>query len=352
MNISRAVSDAWNKFRDLLSGEISRVGKAASDITREAGSTPARTAANTLESKDEGIGKTVAAAGKEENEQPQTAVPEEPTHHREPLEHVIDEKGGPRFDSPRSAFFDPEINKQIGDDLRARHGIEVYNFDMSGADTYTIREIGAAFDDILPKYPRLDILSIKIDGDLKIDRGFAEARESWLRNGDNLRAGTKMYFSAYYAKNPEALYKTVQEAVSRKHFFQGTELRPVYRTVVHEIGHAVAHAGRLPERGVEVERSIWDYYIQKYGHKDSFQRTQESYLNWLADGLSGYSFRSGRLNLEEAAPEAFVNVEVDGSRASEPAVVIHKIMLEKAEQAGWRCSVWDDIEEYPEDYLN
>jgi hypothetical protein len=318
VNISRAVSDAWNKFRDLLSGEISRVGKAASDVSREAGSTPARAAANTLEPKDKDLGKTLAEAGKFET-------------------------SPPPFDAARTA------NTKVGDDLVERHAIKIYNFDTPGLDTRVVGEFGAGIDDMLTKYPpagkglSLSFYNMK-------DLPETSALTVTMRKGDSTAAA--IVFREDDAKNPGRVVDAAEGRVQSGLMNKGHERRPVYYNAVHEFGHVMVNESLLyrdvdsPERFAEsvdsADSALRSYYRDKYGEGRDESEVEESYLKWRSK-LSGYSFRDGDKNGDiidgEANAESFVDVEMNGSQASEPAQVLHQRIVESAKMR-WRGNGW------------
>ncbi|WP_157170984.1 hypothetical protein [Nocardia araoensis] len=220
------------------------------------------------------------------------------------------------------------INRQIGEGLLERHGIEAYGFGTPGVSTDTVRGIAAALDDMLAKYPHTRILSIEI-GDVEGD--IARALEDRVGLTD-LRA-TRITFSTKYATDPVLLSTDVSKAVQRRHFVPRSH-GPAYSTIVHEFGHALTYAGRSAAVG-KADSALLDHYRKTYGHKGSDSDTDESYLKWR-DQLSGYSFwKNGEFHPVEALAEAFADVELNGARASEPAQVMHRLLVDTAESQ-WR----------------
>lgn len=219
------------------------------------------------------------------------------------------------------------LNARIGEELTDRHGIKVYAFDMPGVDTGTIREIATALDRMLAKYPHVRILSVDI-GDVEGD--IARALEDRVHYTD-LKA-TRITFSKKYATNPILLSKDTADAVQRRHFFPRSQ-GAAYSAIVHEFGHALTYAGQSAAVG-RADSHLFDYYLRTHGHESPGGDIDSSYRVWL-DQLSGYSFWKGDIHPMEALAEAFADVELNGERASEPARVLHNLLVDTAESE-WR----------------
>lgn len=219
------------------------------------------------------------------------------------------------------------FNEQIGRGLTERHGIDVYGFGLPGVDTGTVREIVTALDDMLAEYPHTRILSVEISD---VDGDIAQALEDRLPHAD-LKA-TRIAFSKKYATDPVLLSRDVSEAVQGGHFFPRPG-GPAYSTIVHEFGHALTYAGRSAAVG-SADSHLFAHYLQKYGHANPGIDISESYRIWRGQ-LSGYSFWKGDFHPTEALAEAFTDVSLNRDRASEPAQVLHKMLVETAE-AEWR----------------
>ncbi|MFI9413981.1 hypothetical protein [Nocardia gamkensis] len=219
------------------------------------------------------------------------------------------------------------LNEQIGKVLTERHGIEVYGFGTPGVDTDMVREIVTALDDMLAKYPHTRILSVEI-GD--VDGDIAQALEDRLPHAD-LRA-TRIIFSKKYAADAVQLSKNVSDAVQRGHFFPRSG-GPAYSAIVHEFGHALTYAGRSDAVG-RADSHLVEHYLRTYGHENPGGDITASYNTWRGQ-LSGYSFWRGDFHPTEALAEAFTDVELNGDQASEPAQVLHKLLMDTAESE-WR----------------
>lgn len=226
------------------------------------------------------------------------------------------------------------VNKAIAEDLSARHGFKVTGFDTPGLDTHTVREIAAALDDMLRKYPRAgsDILSLEIGRPTTGEHRWAETRPHWSGPGEGpLRFGSRLLFSETHAQNPEWAAEMMREAVRAGHLAPGSDLRPVYSTMVHEFGHVLANSGE--SRAVRAADDVLQrHYARTYG---SGGHSAEAFERWRAQ-LPSYSFWvDGRFHPTEAVAEAFTDVELNGTAASEPAQLLHRTLLDAAEMT-WR----------------
>jgi hypothetical protein len=97
--------------------------------------------------------------------------------------------------------------------------------------------------------------------------------------------------------------------------------------MVHEFGHVLANSGK--SRTVRAADDVLlRHYIRTYGHGGY---STEAFARWRAQ-LPGYSFwADGRFHPIEAVAEAFTDVELNGTAASEPAQVLHRMLVDTAE---------------------
>ncbi|MBF6302760.1 hypothetical protein IU459_35285 [Nocardia amamiensis] len=312
----KAIGKAWADLRD----ELIPLTKSAAEVR----AAPPRRSAEYLHA----AGSALPAA----DESNALKVAAASVGDREPHPHP----GSPGADSSQSSNAHPQLpvrrrpgelerlNEQIATGLTERHGIEVYGFGTPGVDTGTVREIVTALDDMLAKYPHTRILSVEI-GD--VDGDIARALEDRLPHAD--LTATRITFSRKYATDPALLSKDVSEAVQRGHFSPRAE-GPAYSAIVHEFGHALTYAGRSDAVG-RADSVLFDHYLRTYRHEDP---RGDLYETWR-DQLSGYSFWKGDFHPTEALAEAFTDVELNGDRASEPAQVLHKLLIDTAESE-WR----------------
>ncbi|WP_040793628.1 hypothetical protein [Nocardia paucivorans] len=237
---------------------------------------------------------------------------------------------GSRSELSRRVVSDPRVNSRIGEDLAERHNLDVFGFGTPGFDTHTVREFVTGIDDMLTKYPKTSIVAVRIDRLKKGARSFAESWESKSLVDHPPRYGTAIAFSEKYAKDPNLLAERARRSVEKKHFPPGADERPAYYAAIHEFGHALSDSGKSKALD-KAEETLKDYYSRKYGHRNDGM----TYEQWR-DQLSGYGFHDdGSLNPVEALAESFFDVEMNGAQASEPAQVLHKLLLDTAESE-WR----------------
>ncbi|MGW5384833.1 hypothetical protein [Nocardia sp. NPDC003963] len=185
-------------------------------------------------------------------------------------------------------------------------------------------------NDMLAKYPLTRVMAVEISS-LANDRDIAQAASGYRSDSREDRA-TTIFFSTRHATNPALLLETVSEAVGRKHF-KKSPAPPAYAMVVHEFGHALTFEGH--SRAVEkADSHLRDHFLRKHGDELSDIESEGAYLAWR-DQLSGYSFSRGRFHPMEALAEAFADVELNGSAASEPAKVLHELLVSTAQEQ-WR----------------
>lgn len=244
-----------------------------------------------------------------------------------------DDSGCAYGQSSHPVVSDPAVNQRIGEDLAARHGIEVFGFEAPGLDTHTVGEIALAVDDMLTKYPnaKTELVSVGIR---RLRSEFGLTEKLWTTTDGSNRVGSRISFSAEVAKNPTALFKGVTEFVQKGYFNPGSERRPAYSTIVHEFGHVLANVDG--EKVLDkADSALLDHFMRRYGSEKFVEVDPEnSFKKWRAQ-LSGYSFWREDLYGAEALPDAFTDVEINRERASEPAQVLHKLLVDTAESE-WR----------------
>ncbi|MEU7629573.1 hypothetical protein AB0C34_06250 [Nocardia sp. NPDC049220] len=198
---------------------------------------------------------------------------------------------------------------------------------MPGVDTDTVRDISAALDDMLAKYPHTKILSVEISN---VEGDIAQALEDVLRH--NGVKGTRILFSERYATDRNLLSTAVRDAVQRGHF-NSMPAPPAYGAIVHEFGHALSFSGRSAAVD-SADSDLLEHYLRTDGSRLSGGDIMESYRIWRGQ-LNGYSFWRGEFDPIEALPEAFTDVELNGGSASEPAQVLFRTLVDAAESQ-WR----------------
>ncbi|RBO88929.1 sigma factor-like helix-turn-helix DNA-binding protein [Nocardia puris] len=217
-----------------------------------------------------------------------------------------------------------QVARWLRDKYRDSHGLGVTGFDDPAVSPDVVRQYAAAIDDMLTKYPEVDLREVRITDDL--DDPDIYGQTYWFPTGGRTGGGHTEYiaFNRRFATDPELLRRSIAEDVASGHTLPGHGARPVYSIIVHEFGHAVDAAGSgVAQR--RAEAVLADRFLASRG-----RRRGMPYAAWLRQ-LSNYAFDAhGRLNPVEGVPDAFADVEVLGADAAEPAQILHRLLLAEA----------------------
>ncbi|GAB0104454.1 hypothetical protein JMUB6875_34280 [Nocardia sp. JMUB6875] len=230
-------------------------------------------------------------------------------------------------------------SQQVADELAARHGLEVEGFDHSNLDPEVVREFARGIDDMLERYPDVDLRKVTIE---PLEPGvYAETFDE--KGPSGRRYTDKIALNRDYALDPEWLARDIAADEAAGHLVPGSADRPIHSTLVHEFGHVLAIEGQ-EHAEVTAYKALRDYFESTRGGMD-----KKAFQDFL-DQLSGYSFdEHGRLNGPEAVAEAFTEVEYHGEGASEPAKVLYHHLLESARDHGSKA---DGFEHLPDDVIH
>ncbi|MEU7633815.1 hypothetical protein AB0C34_28200 [Nocardia sp. NPDC049220] len=211
-----------------------------------------------------------------------------------------------------------------------RYGIEVSGFDNPDIDDDVVVEFAAALDDVLPRYPAIDLRGVAI---CELRRGeVSTATWNWTSTPDGPRHyTTRIVLAAAAARDRGGVTRRVRLAVESNQLVPGSEERPVYSTIVRELGRALDVAGGFRARR-RVQSVLLAHYLPLAGKRDGLRAVLDSYREWRG-GLSGYSFYGQRLHPGRCLAEAFTDVHLHGASASAPARVLHHLLVQTAEAA-------------------
>ncbi|MFQ6228630.1 hypothetical protein [Nocardia sp. NPDC002869] len=223
---------------------------------------------------------------------PDTLAPEEEPEPFSPPEAltVVPGTGGNPADAVR-----------LAKDMARRHGLRIRGFETAGLETEVVHQIAAALNDLLGKYT-VELYGIEVteqrDDTIRRERkkaaesGSAEPPPVWITLERAELAG------------PGA----VGSGPARRRFRRsGATGRPAYTAVVRAFAAALDEAG-------------------------DYRARQEAWRILLAGSLSGGpDIGAGLLDPGRALVEGFVEAELHGKRAGEPARELHRALLKMAQ---------------------
>ncbi|WP_159840909.1 WXG100 family type VII secretion target [Nocardia sp. CY41] len=215
-------------------------------------------------------------------------------------------------------------------ELALRHGLRITGFDTSGVRRPTVDQIAAAIDGILGKYPFIELAGIEIT-DL---RDGAVSRVELDRAGDEGNeqiTGGWILLDRVTLANPALLAEKVETAVRAGERVAGSAERPMYSTIVRDLGR-ILEAGSAPRVRRSAHRSLLMEYQRVSGpwdRGDTLAAIVRGFRKWRAQ-LIRACFRGDRFDPRAAIAEAFTEVELRGEGACGPAKVLHRLVVEHA----------------------
>ncbi|MEU1430713.1 hypothetical protein ABZ412_26915 [Nocardia sp. NPDC005746] len=226
---------------------------------------------------------------------------------------------------------------QVADELAKRWNLEVSGFDHPLLDPEVAREFARAIDDMLTRYPDVDLRKVSIDS-IGDPGTYAATYEGHSPSG---RMYTdEVVLDRDYALDPERMAREIAEDEADGHLVPGSADRPIHSTLVHEFGHVLAIESQ-EHAELTAHKALADHFEATRGGMD-----KDAFHEWL-DQLSGYSFdENGRFDGPEAVAEAFTDVQYHGEGATEPARVLYHHLLDSARDHG---STPDGFKHRPDD---
>ncbi|MEV3959922.1 hypothetical protein AB0M34_03335 [Nocardia sp. NPDC050193] len=239
---------------------------------------------------------------------------------------------------PGGAAVEP-IASRLAQELAERHGILAFGFDTPGVPREVLLEIVAAVNDVLPRHPALSLSAIGIDDlpkgtTIRLD---SEPADSGPEPSGAAATGyiARITLAARAAVEPAGLQRAVHADEAAGLLAPGCAQRPVYSSVVREMGRALDAAGGFRAR-TATRRALVAAYLPLASRDTagSLARTVSGFGVWRAQLAGG--FRAGRFDPEAALAEAFTEVVLDVARASQPARTLHRLLVDTADAARTR----------------
>lgn len=237
------------------------------------------------------------------------------------------------------------VAARLARELAERHGVRAFGFDTPGVAVEVLTEIVAAVDDVLPRYPQIALRAIGIeeltDGGTALlewdsvtapdaARDFDGAPDQHLPGAAETLPTARIVLALRAATDPQQLQQTVTAADNAGLLAPGCARRPVYSSIVRELGRALDGAGRFRARGA-ARRALLTAYLPQLNPEDktSLNRTVSGFQEWRSR-LSGHSFDRGRFQPAAALAEAFTDVVLNATQAAPPAQVLHRLLVTTA----------------------
>ncbi|WP_157170976.1 WXG100 family type VII secretion target [Nocardia araoensis] len=223
------------------------------------------------------------------------------------------------------------IAARLARELAERHGVRAFGFDTPGVPVELLTEIVAAVDDVLPGYPQIPLRAIGIDHLAGGEATVLEWEPASTPGASGESSPTaRIVLSLQAATDPKQLSEAVGAADHAGLLAPGCAQRPVYSSIVRELGRALDRAGGLRAR-TTAQRALLMAYLQQLTPEDKgpLNGTVSGFREWRSR-LSGRSFDRGRFHPAAALAEAFTDVVLNGALAAPPAQVLHRLLVTTA----------------------
>ncbi|MEU0540807.1 hypothetical protein ABZ319_13145, partial [Nocardia sp. NPDC005978] len=218
---------------------------------------------------------------------------------------------------------------EISERLRTLHGIETFGFDNPNVHPEVLCEFARAVDDVVSRYGEIDLREVSVQS-MDDPDNYAEAWSAWGSDGSIVTQ--RLVLNDTWMTTPERFANAVSEDEAAGDLVPNSAARPVFSTVVHELGHALDFAGNLDARDRALDALV-DHYEDTYNVQNWTDAENARFQEWLHQ-LSDYGFDySDNFDATEALAEAFTDVELNGDDASEPARVLYNLLTDIAADA-------------------
>ncbi len=215
--------------------------------------------------------------------------------------------------------------------LADRHELQIVGFDTSGIGQEMVTQLAAAVDNILGKYPFVNLGGIEITelGD-RISQVTPARRDD---GSEPASTGAWILLDRTLVANPAQFSEKVYVAIQSGKAVAESEERPMYSTIVGDLGQIMTEQAGQPVQRL-AQRSLITEYRRIDGPwdaRDTLARIVGGYRRWR-DQLGGNSIVDGRLQPHAALVAAFAEVELRGDDACGPARVLYRLLVEGARE--------------------
>lgn len=217
------------------------------------------------------------------------------------------------------------------EELAARHALRIIGFDTSGIGQEMVAQLAAAIDDILGKYSFVNIGGIEIT---ELEGRISQV--TWNRGDDGSESastGAWILLDRATVANPAQFSKKIYAAIQSGSAVAGSAERPMYSTIVGDLGRIMADQAGRPVQQL-AQRSLISEYRRIDGPWDAgdpLAHIVGGYRRWR-DQLGGNSIVGGRFQPYAGLVAAFAEVELRGEDASGPARVLYRLLVEGARE--------------------
>jgi uncharacterized protein YukE len=226
-----------------------------------------------------------------------------------------------------------EAAMEILRDLAARRDLEIIGFETAGIAEQTAREIAEAVDAVLTEHPAILCgLEVADAGPLsRTENRSADSADSAVNSSQPPEPWIVLDVTA--TADPGVLIG--RDRVGHVPVESLLQQRPMYVTMLRELGHVLDLTGGLRARA-EAQRALITEYLRISGaHGETLGRIVSGYKSWRAE-LGDYCFDGRAFSPGRALAAGFAAVQLAGSEAPAAAKTLHRLLVAIAGSAAGR----------------
>ncbi|MET8794915.1 hypothetical protein ABZV91_00370 [Nocardia sp. NPDC004568] len=228
-----------------------------------------------------------------------------------------------------------EAAMEILRDLAARRDLELIGVETAGIAEQTAREIAEAVDAVLTEHPAILCgLEVAEGGPLsRAEDRRAGAADSAVNSSQNPEPWIVLDVTA--TADPGVLIG--RDRAGHVPLESVLQHRPMYVTMLRELGHVLDLTGGLRARA-EAQRALITEYLRINGAQgDTLGRIVSGYRSWRGE-LGDYCFDDRTFSPGRALAAGFAAVQLAGSEAPAAAKTLHRLLvaMARAESPGNR----------------